>query len=115
MCNPLDVLVHFFDFFYFILYECFFTYLFLAIIYKSYCGFDSLNLHYCSKQQLLNVMFPSFKQSTNKQVDSEGLSPVLSNNIEQLNTKIARKTLNQSQVEQLITLTLISGVREFKC
>lgn len=48
-CNSLDVLVHFFEFFYFILYESFFIYLSLPIIYKSYCGFNSLKLHCSSK------------------------------------------------------------------
>jgi len=41
MCSSLDVLVHFFDFFNFILYESFFIYLSLPTIYKNYCGFNS--------------------------------------------------------------------------
>lgn len=60
-------------------------------------------------------MFPSFKQSMNKQVDSEGLSAVLNSNIEQPNTKIARKSLNQSKLGQLIILMFISGMREQYC
>lgn len=57
-------------------------------------------------------MFPSFKQSMNKQVDSEGLSAVLNSNIEQPNTEIARKSLNQSKLEHKIIFMLISGVRK---
>lgn len=53
-----------------------------------------------------------FKQSVNKQVDSEGLSAVLNSNIEQPNTKIARESLNQSKLEKLIILMLLSVVRE---
>lgn len=36
-------------FWFFILYQCFFIYLSLPVIYESYCSFNSLNLHCCSK------------------------------------------------------------------